>query len=183
MRVRFDIWLHPMDYYSDEHGAKSFQTVETMFGMGWGGLIGRGFGDGSPERVPLAESDFIIAAIGEELGLTGVIAVILLYGLIVERALRTALICRDGFGKLVATGLARRLRAPGLRRRRRRHPPDPADRPDHPVPVVRRLVAGGQLGDHRVAARISDQARRPPPDLTPDDGVSDDDATQVVKLR
>ena len=74
--------------------------------MAWGGLIGRGFGDGSPGRVPYANSDFIIAAIGEELGLTGVIAVILLYGLIVERALRAALICRDGFGKLMATGLA-----------------------------------------------------------------------------
>ena len=72
----------------------------------WGGLIGRGLGEGSPERVPFAESDFIVAAIGEELGLTGVIAVLLLYGLIVERALRAALVCRDGFGKLVATGLA-----------------------------------------------------------------------------
>ena len=74
--------------------------------MGWGGLIGRGFGGGSPERVPYAKSDFIVSSIGEELGLTAVIAVILLYGLIVERALRAALVCRDGFGKLMATGLA-----------------------------------------------------------------------------
>ena len=77
-----------------------------MFGMGWGGLIGRGFGEGSPERVPFANSDFIISSIGEELGLTGVIAVILLYGFIVERALRAALVCRDGFGKLMCVGLA-----------------------------------------------------------------------------
>ena len=120
--------------------------------MAWGGLIGRGFGGGSPERVPFAESDFIVGAIGEELGLTGVIAVILIYGLIVERALRTALICRDGFGKLMATGLAIVLRAAGVRRHRRRHPADPADRAHHAVPVVRRLVAGRQLGDHRAAA-------------------------------
>ena len=87
-------------------GPGSGQLVEAMFGMGWGGLIGRGFGNGQPERIPYAESDFIVASIGEELGLTGVIAVVLLYGLIVERALRAALVCRDGFGKLVATGLA-----------------------------------------------------------------------------
>ena len=93
-----------MKYFDQTPG--SGQLVESLFGMAWGGLIGRGFGGGSPERVPFAESDFIIGAIGEELGLTGVIAVILCYGLIVERALRAALICRDGFGKLMATGLA-----------------------------------------------------------------------------
>ena len=53
--------------------------------------------------MPYAESDFIVASIGEELGLTGVIAIVLLYGLLVERALRAALVCRDGFGKLVAS--------------------------------------------------------------------------------
>ena len=63
-------------------------------------------GRGRPGRIPEASSDFIMAAIGEELGLTGVLAVLLLYGLVVERALRTALVCRDGFGKLMATGLA-----------------------------------------------------------------------------
>ena len=84
---------------------QGFQIVESMFGMGWGGLLGRGLGSGMPQRIPFAESDFIIGALGEELGLTGVIAVILLYGLIVERALRTSLICRDGFGKLMAVGL------------------------------------------------------------------------------
>ena len=101
---RINIWLDPMAYYDQTPG--SGQLVEGLFGMAWGGLIGRGFGGGSPERVPFAESDFIVAAIGEELGLTGVIAVILLYGLMVERALRVALISRDGFGKLVAVGLA-----------------------------------------------------------------------------
>ena len=101
---RINIWLDPMAYYDQSPG--SGQLVEGLFGMAWGGLIGRGFGGGSPERVPFAESDFIVAAIGEELGLTAVIAVILLYGLIVERALRAALISRDGFGKLVAVGLA-----------------------------------------------------------------------------
>ena len=149
---RVDIWLNPFAHYGEGTDDRAFQPVEAMFGMGWGGLIGRGFGEGSPERVPFANSDFIVSSIGEELGLTGVIAVILLYGFIVERALRAALVCRDGFGKLMCVGLAGRLRAAGVRRHRRRHPADPAHRPHHAVPVVRRVEPGRQLGDHRAAA-------------------------------
>ena len=121
-------------------------------GWRWGGLLGRGFGNGSPERVPYAESDFIVASIGEELGLTGVIAVVLLYGLLVERALRAALVCRDGFGKLVAIGLAGVLALQvfvvigGVTRL------IPLTGLTTPVPVVRRLEPGRQLGDHRAAA-------------------------------
>ncbi len=178
---RVGVWLHPMDYYSDADGAKSYQLVESLFGMGWGGLIGRGFGGGSPDRVPLAESDFIVGAIGEELGLTGVIAVILLYGLIVERALRTALICRDGFGKLVALGLGGVFALQvfvvigGVTRL---------------IPLTGLTTPFLSYGGSSLVAnwviiallsRISDQARRPVPDLSaPTD--SDSDATQVVKL-
>jgi cell division protein FtsW (lipid II flippase) len=180
---RVDVWLNPFSYYSDAQGGKSFQPVEAMFGMAWGGLIGRGFGDGTPDRVPYAESDFILAAIGEELGLTAVIAVVLMYGLIVERALRAALVCRDGFGKLLATGLA------GV----------------FALQVF--VVIGGVMslipltglttpflsygGSSLVAnwviiallLRISDQARRPIPDLSSDAEASlDSETTQVVKL-
>ena len=178
---RFDIWLHPFDYYG-KNGDQAFQPVEAQFGMGWGGLIGRGFGDGDPNRVPFAESDFIIAAIGEELGLTAVIAVILLYGLIVERALRTALICRDGFGKLVSVGLGSifalqvfvvvggvtsLIPLTGLT-----------------TPV---LSYGGSslIANWVIVAillRISDQARRPAPQLSDDTTAISDDATQVVRL-
>ena len=165
VRVRVETWLHPFSYYDDVDGAKSFQLVESMFGMGWGGLLGRGFGNGMPERIPRAESDFIIGAIGEELGLTGVIAVIVLYGLIVERALRASLICRDGFGKLMAVGLGERGRPAGVRGHRRRHPADPADRSHHAVPVVRRVLAGRQLGvDRPVAAHLG---AGPPPRTRP----------------
>jgi cell division protein FtsW (lipid II flippase) len=180
---RVDVWLNPFTYYADEKGGLSFQPVEAMFGMAWGGLIGRGFGDGTPERIPYANSDFVLAAIGEELGLTAVIAVVLMYGLIVERALRTALVCRDGFGKLLATGLA------GV----------------FALQVF--VVIGGVMslipltglttpflsygGSSLVAnwviiallLRISDQARRPIPDLSSDDdAVVDSETTQVVKL-
>lgn len=178
---RVNIWLDPMQYFDQSPG--SGQLVESLFGMAWGGLVGRGFGGGSPERVPFAESDFIIGAIGEELGLTGVMAVIICYGLIVERALRAALICRDGFGKLMATGLAAVL----------------ALQVFVVVGGVTRLIpltglttpflsyGGSSLVANWVIAalllRISDQARRPVPDLSPaEDDAEDDQATQVVRL-
>lgn len=176
---RVNIWLDPMAYYDKTPG--SGQLVESLFGMAWGGLIGRGFGEGSPQRVPFAESDFIMSAIGEELGLTGVMAVILCYGLIVERALRAALICRDGFGKLMATGLAAVL----------------ALQVFVVIGGVTKLIPltglttpflsyGGSslIANWVIAAlllRISDQARRPVPDLSGGDNA-DDQATQIVKL-
>ena len=120
--------------------------------MGWGGLIGRGFGDGSPSgcRTPTPTSSS--AAIGEELGLTAVIAVIMIYGLIVERALRTALICRDGFGKLMATGLAGVLALQVFVVIGGVTDLIPFTGLTTPVPVVRRLLPRRELGDHRAAA-------------------------------
>jgi cell division protein FtsW (lipid II flippase) len=74
--------------------------------MASGGLLGTGLDLGRPDIVPFAESDFIVASLGEELGLTGLFAVLMLYALLVERGLRTAIGVRDGFGKLLAAGLA-----------------------------------------------------------------------------
>ena len=181
VRDRVDIWLDPFAHYGPGTDDRAFQPVEAMFGMGWGGLVGRGFGNGSPERVPYAESDFIVAAVGEELGLTGVIAVILLYGLLVERALRAALVCRDGFGKLVATGLAGVLALQvfvvigGVTRL---------------IPLTGLTTPFLSYGGSSLVAnwviialllRISDQARRPVPSMPTDDDT-DSESTQVVKL-
>ncbi len=177
---RFNIWLHPMDFYPDA----SFQPVEAMFGMGYGGLIGRGFGEGMPERIIYAESDYIIAAIGEELGLTAVMAVIVCYGLIVERALRIALISRDGFGKLLAVGFASIVAlqvfvviggVTGL------------------IPLTGLTTPFLSYGGSSLVAnwmivallvRISDQARRPRPRLSDDtaENLGDSETTQVVRL-
>jgi len=181
--ARVDVWLNPFNYYSAEQGGSSFQPVEAMFGMAWGGLIGRGFGGGTPERIPYAESDFVLAAIGEELGLTAVIAIVLLYGLIVERALRTALVCRDGFGKLLATGLAGVFALQvfvvigGV---------------TSLIPLTGLTTPFLSYGGSSLVAnwvivalllRISDQARRPIPDLSSEeDAALDDETTQVVKL-
>ncbi len=180
VRDRVDIWLDPFAHYGPGTDDRAFQPVEAMFGMGWGGLLGRGFGNGSPERVPYAESDFILSAIGEELGLTGVIAIILLYGLLVERALRAALVCRDGFGKLMATGLAGVLALQvfvvigGVTRL---------------IPLTGLTTPFLSYGGSSLVAnwviialllRISDQARRPIPSMPTDDDA-DSESTQVVK--
>jgi cell division protein FtsW (lipid II flippase) len=103
VKVRVDIWLHPFDPANLD---LAYQPIQGWFGMASGGLLGTGLGQGRPDLVPFAQSDFIVAAIGEELGLTGLFALLVLYGMLVERGLRTAVGVRDGFGKLLAAGLA-----------------------------------------------------------------------------
>jgi cell division protein FtsW (lipid II flippase) len=102
VRVRVQVWLDPFAYQSDQ----GFQVVQSLFGLASGGLLGSGWGQGYPQFVPYANSDFIISSFGEELGLTGLTAMLVLYAVIVSRGLRTAVSCRDPFGTLVAAGLS-----------------------------------------------------------------------------
>jgi cell division protein FtsW (lipid II flippase) len=99
--VRVSSWLHPFSNYD-----QNYQVIQGQFGFAYGGLLGRGWGLGRPGLTPLAKSDFITAAIGEELGIVGLVAVILIYGIIVARGLRTALSCTEPFGKLLSAGLS-----------------------------------------------------------------------------
>jgi cell division protein FtsW (lipid II flippase) len=103
IQTRVSIWLHPFD---PDIADSSYQLVQGLYGMASGGLLGTGLGQGRPDIIPYAENDFILPAIGEELGLTAVFALILLYAVLIQRGLRTAIGVRDGFGKLLAAGLA-----------------------------------------------------------------------------
>ena len=174
VQTRINGWLDP---FSDD---SFYQIQQGMFGLAWGGLLGRGLGQGDPNLTPFSYSDMISASLGEEIGLTGLMAVIVVYGIIVERGLRVALVCRDAFGKLLATGLAITFALQifvvigGATRL---------------IPLTGLTTPFMAYGGSSIVVnwamialllRISDQSRRPAPAVTP---LDEDDATQVVKLK
>ncbi|RII11255.1 Lipid II flippase FtsW [Streptomyces sp. YIM 130001] len=104
VKQRVDAWLNP---FSDTVMAQSDQIANSLMAFGSGGVLGTGLGQGNSDLIGFAaNSDFILATVGEEFGLAGMMAFLLLYGLIVERGVRTALAARDPFGKLLAVGLS-----------------------------------------------------------------------------
>jgi cell division protein FtsW (lipid II flippase) len=173
---RFDIWLHP--FAGSNPQGHAYQLVQGLYGMGFGGVLGRGLGGGQPYYTPLVQSDFVITAFGEEIGLTGLMALLIIYGLIVQRGLRAAISVRDPFAKLLAGGLAfvlalqvfvivggvtRLIPLTGIT-----------------TPFLSQggssLVASWMLIG--VLVRISDAARQPAPQPIQDEGM-----TQVVRVR
>jgi cell division protein FtsW (lipid II flippase) len=101
---RFTVWLHP--FQGSNPTGIAFQPVQGLEGMAFGGVLGTGLGQGQPYHTPLVQSDFIFTAFGEELGLVGVMALLLIFGLLVERGLRAALGVSDPFAKLLVGGLS-----------------------------------------------------------------------------
>jgi len=173
---RFDIWLRPFTPTNIQ--GNGYQLVQGLEGMANGGLLGKGLGSGMPYFTPLVQSDFIFTAFGEELGLAGLMAILLLYGLLVQRGMRTAISVKDPFSKLLAGGLSFML----------------ALQVFVIVGGVTRLIpltgittpflsqGGSSLVSSWIMigllARLSDTARRPPPRPIQEEGL-----TQVVTLK
>jgi cell division protein FtsW (lipid II flippase) len=179
VKQRFTVWLDPFSTANlIDKPQLSYQTVQGLYGMGNGGLLGRGLGNGQPFWTPLVQSDLIFTAFGEEIGLAGVMGLLLLYGLFVQRGLRTAMLVKDEYSKLLASGLSFMF----------------ALQVFVIVGGVTRLIpltgittpflsqGGSSLVSSwllvAVLARLSDGARRPAPKPIQDEGM-----TQVVSLR
>ena len=174
--LRFNVWLHP--FSGSNPSGNAYQPLQGLYGMASGGLLGKGLGGGQPYITPLVQSDMVFTAFGEELGLAGCMAILLIYGLIVQRGLGAALSVKDPFSKLLAGGLSFML----------------ALQVFVIVGGVTRLIplTGittpflSQGGSSLVASwmligllvRISDTARRPPPRPIQEEGL-----TQVVTLN
>ena len=101
VQTRFDTWLNPWPK-SDKGG---FQLIQSLFSFGTGGIKGTGLGLGTPQKIPLASSDFVFAAIGEELGFLGSCAIIITLFLLVASGFRIAIRANKGFSQIFAAGL------------------------------------------------------------------------------
>jgi cell division protein FtsW (lipid II flippase) len=103
VQLRVDAWIHAMD--PNKVADEGYQLSQGWFAFASGGMVGTGLGLGSPTLIPYVGSDFILAAFGEELGMLGVSAMLLLYLVIVGRGLRIAVERHDSFEKLLAVGI------------------------------------------------------------------------------
>jgi cell division protein FtsW (lipid II flippase) len=184
VKVRVQAWLHPMGEYLKSRQklpGHSEQSMQALWAFGSRNTIGTGLGQGHSDLIGFAaNSDFILATVGEELGLAGLMAILLLYALLIERGVRTALAARDPFGKLLAIGLSGGFAlqvfvvaggVTGL------------------IPLTGMTMPFLAQGGSSVIAnwalvaillRISDTARRPAPSPAPS---PDAEATQVVRTQ
>ncbi|MDF9815612.1 FtsW/RodA/SpoVE family cell cycle protein [Streptomyces sp. SPB162] len=105
VHARVEDWLHP--FAGIEAGGGPNQLAQSLFAFGAGGMLGTGLGQGHSYLIGFAaKSDFILSTVGEELGMTGLTVLLVLYALLVARGYRAGLTLRDPFGRLLAIGLA-----------------------------------------------------------------------------
>src|SRR4029077_12527022 len=112
IQERVVIWFHALD--PKNVNGIGYQLAQGWFAFASGGMVGTGLGLGSPTFIPYVGSDFILAAFGEELGMLGVAAILLLYLVLIGRGLRIGLERQDTFGKLLAVGLTTVIRVAGF---------------------------------------------------------------------
>ncbi len=101
VRERFVAWLEP---FSDPLGT-GYQSVQAIYAVASGGLWGRGLARGEPDLIPAASTDFMTAALSEEFGWAGLVAIVLLLGLVVARAFQLSLRSDNEFSAFLAFGL------------------------------------------------------------------------------
>jgi len=103
-RGRMEAFLDP---WSDPEG-KGFQIIQSWLALGTGGVFGQGLGEGKQKLfyLPEAHTDFILSVVGEELGFLGVVVIIGMFFLLVQRAMRIAVAAPDTFGRFLALGIA-----------------------------------------------------------------------------
>ena len=105
VRLRVEAFLNP---WLDPSG-RSFQIVQSLLAFAGGGVFGQGLGQGLPTAIPVVHTDFVFAAIGEEYGLLGALAVLVCFALLVARAFRIALRAKSTFEQLLAAGIGTML--------------------------------------------------------------------------
>jgi len=101
VRSRVEIWLNPWPLID----TTGYQVIQSIFAIGSGGVTGAGLGQGFPNLIPAVHTDFIFAAICEEMGLAGGVGVIILFMIFVYRGIKIALKTKDDFASLAAAGL------------------------------------------------------------------------------
>ncbi len=102
VRVRVQAWLDPFEDFL----GTGYQVAQSLFALGSGSLTGTGLGVGRPDLIPAAATDFVFAAVAEETGLAGALAIVAAYALLIAAGMGIALRARDLFRKLLAAGLA-----------------------------------------------------------------------------
>ena len=110
---RIDVWLHPMEVYARDIAGRNeaWQTVQSLFTIGSGGLLGQGLGNSRQKHLflPEPQNDFIFAVVCEELGFIGAALILLLFALLIWRGFVIAMNAPDKFGSVLAIGLTAQI--------------------------------------------------------------------------
>lgn len=110
---RIDVWLHPMEVYARDAAGRNeaWQTVQSLFTIGSGGLLGQGLGNSRQKHLflPEPQNDFIFAVVCEELGFIGAALILFLFALLIWRGFVIAMNAPDKFGSVLAIGLTAQI--------------------------------------------------------------------------